>query len=64
LTIGKITASNQSNHGYGWNHGHKGSYTTTIAIDLSLIPEEAWDGNQLINEATATGCYEKNHMGS
>lgn len=39
-----------------WN---KGYYTTTVAIDLSLIPEEAWDGNQLTNEATATGCYEK-----
>lgn len=59
LAIGKITASNQSNHGYGWNYGNKGSYTTTVAIDLSLIPEGAWDGNQLINEATATGCYEK-----
>ena len=39
-----------------WN---KGYYTTTVAIDLSLIPEDSWDGNQLINEATAMGCYEK-----
>jgi len=39
-----------------WN---KGYYTTTVAIDLSLISEDSWDGNQLINEAIATGCYEK-----
>lgn len=39
-----------------WN---KGYYSTTVAIDLSLISEDSWNGNQLINEATATGCYEK-----
>jgi uncharacterized repeat protein (TIGR01451 family) len=38
-----------------WN---KGYYSTTVAIDLSLVSEESWNGNQLINEATATGCYE------
>ncbi len=54
LTIGTIRAENDKP-----GQGYKGSYTTTVAIDLSLIPEEAWDGNQLTNEATATGCYEK-----
>lgn len=51
MDIGDIKAKSK------WHN--KGFFKTEIDVDLSLVSEGAWDGNQLINEATATGCYEK-----
>ena len=51
MDIGDIKAKSK------WHN--KGFFKTEIDVDLSLIPEGAWDEDQLINEATATGCYEK-----
>lgn len=51
MDIGDVKAKSE------WHN--KGFFKTEIDVDLSLIPEESWDGDQLTNEATATGCYEK-----
>ena len=49
VDVGDIKAESNQN---------KGCFTTTMAIDIGNFGD-AWDGNQLINTATANGCYEK-----